>query len=96
MSGLKRDRISDDVQKPTKVLYPRNPDLDPQLVWRGKDEQDASDLEVPSVPIYIQEKIHPHAIIEDFNTCAIALSPPMTCYLGRVQWSYKSAMRTFT
>ncbi len=65
-----RDFVSEDVQKPTKVLYPRNPDLDPQLVWRGKDEQDASDLEVPAVPIYIQEKIHPHAIIEDFKRTA--------------------------
>lgn len=65
-----RDFVSDAVQKPTKVLYPRNPDLDPQLVWRGKDEQDASDLEVPAVPIYIQEKIHPHAIIEDFKRTA--------------------------
>ena len=65
-----RDFVSDDVQKQTKVLYPRNPDLDPQLVWRGKDEQDASDLEVPAVPIYIQEKIHPYAIIEDFNRTA--------------------------
>jgi adenine-specific DNA-methyltransferase len=65
-----RDFVSDDVQKQTKVLYPRNPDLDPQLVWRGKDEQDACDLEVPSVPIYIQEKIHPQAIIEDFKRTA--------------------------
>ncbi len=65
-----RDFVSEDVQQPTKVLHPRNPDLDPQLVWRGKDEQDASDLEVPAVPIYIQEKIHPYAIIEDFKRTA--------------------------
>ncbi|MDY0095300.1 MAG: site-specific DNA-methyltransferase [Candidatus Vecturithrix sp.] len=38
-----------------------------QLVWQGKDEQDRADLEVPVVPIYIQEKIHPHAIIEDIR-----------------------------
>ncbi|MBU0717645.1 MAG: site-specific DNA-methyltransferase, partial [Planctomycetes bacterium] len=31
---------------------------------------DASDLEVPAVPIYIQEKIHPCAIIEDFKRTA--------------------------
>jgi adenine-specific DNA-methyltransferase len=36
-------------------LYPRNPDLDPQLVWRGKDEQDSAPLRVETVPIYIQE-----------------------------------------
>ena len=48
-------------------LYPRDVSLDPQLVWKGKDEQDAQPLEVPVVPIYIQEKIHPQAIIEDLK-----------------------------
>lgn len=62
-----RDFMADDEKKPQKVLYPRDPSLDPQLVWQGKDEQDSQDLEVPAVPIYIQEKIHPHAIIEDFR-----------------------------
>lgn len=47
------------------MLYPRDPSLDPQLVWKGKDEQDRQPLEVPVVPVYIQEKIHPQAIIED-------------------------------
>lgn len=47
------------------VRYPRNTDLDPQLVWRGKDEQDWSDLVVPSPPLYIQEKVHPKALIDD-------------------------------
>jgi adenine-specific DNA-methyltransferase len=42
-----------DEQEPKMKLYPRNPDLVPQLVWRGKDEQDSQDLEVPMVPIYI-------------------------------------------
>ena len=36
-----------------KMLYPRDPSLDPQLVWKGKDEQDREDLAVPVVPIYI-------------------------------------------
>jgi adenine-specific DNA-methyltransferase len=62
-----RDFMADDEKKPQKILYPRDPSLDPQLVWQGKDEQDSQDLEVPAVPIYIQEKIHPHAIIEDFK-----------------------------
>ena len=52
--------------------YPRNPDLDPQLVWKGKDQQDSQPLELPAVPIYIQEKIHPQAIIEDFRRTAPA------------------------
>jgi len=47
------------------LLYARDPSLDPQLVWKGKDELDRSELTVPCVPIYIQEKIHPHAIIDD-------------------------------
>ena len=46
------------------MLYPRDPSLDPQLVWKGKDEQDREDLAVPVVPVYIQEKIHPQAIID--------------------------------
>jgi adenine-specific DNA-methyltransferase len=40
-------------KRPAIVRYPRDPSLDPQLVWKGKDEQDAADLEVPAVPIYI-------------------------------------------
>ena len=43
----------------------RNTDLDPQLVWRGKDEQDQSDLVVTAPPIFIQEKVHPRVLIED-------------------------------
>jgi adenine-specific DNA-methyltransferase len=38
---------------------------DAQLVWRGKDEQDWSDLVVTAPPLYIQDKIHPQAIIDD-------------------------------
>jgi adenine-specific DNA-methyltransferase len=49
------------------MLYPRDTTLDPQLVWKGKDEQDREGLSIPTVPIYIQEKIHPRAIIEDFK-----------------------------
>jgi adenine-specific DNA-methyltransferase len=48
-----------------RLRYPRNTDLDPQLVWRGKDEQDWSDLVVPVPPLYIQEKVHPKALIDD-------------------------------
>src|SRR5258708_35561192 len=43
----------------------RNRDLDPQLVWRGKDEQDWSDLVIQVPPIYIQEKVHPKVLIEN-------------------------------
>jgi len=51
---------------PIQVAYERrNRDLDPQLVWRGKDEQDWSDLVVSAAPLYIQEKVHPKALIDD-------------------------------
>lgn len=43
--------------------YQRNKDTDPQLFWRGKDGENRADLTVNTVPIYIQEKIHPEAII---------------------------------
>ena len=62
-----RDFVADDEAKPKAMLYPRDPSLDPQLVWKGKDEQDQQDLAVPVVPVYIQEKIHPHAIINDLQ-----------------------------
>ncbi|WP_207781385.1 site-specific DNA-methyltransferase [Novacetimonas pomaceti] len=54
-------------RKPKTLLYPRNPDLDPQLVWRGKDEQDRAALSVSAPPLYIQEKVHPQALIEDLK-----------------------------
>lgn len=40
---------------------------DAQLVWRGKDRQDWSDLVVNAPPLYIQEKVHPKAIIDDLK-----------------------------
>ncbi len=53
-------------QNPVRVAYERrNRDLDPQLVWRGKDEQDWSDLVVHAPPLYIQEKVHPKVLIDD-------------------------------
>jgi adenine-specific DNA-methyltransferase len=36
-----------------------------QLVWRGKDRQDWSDLVVQAPQLFIQEKVHPKAIIDD-------------------------------
>ena len=63
-----RDFMGDEEKNPKTVVYERDTSLDPQLVWKGKDEQDQKPLEVPTVPIYIQEKIHPHAIIENFRT----------------------------
>lgn len=59
------------VKEPIQAAYARrNPDLDPQLVWRGKDVLDWSDLIVEAPPLYIQEKIHPKALIEDLKRAA--------------------------
>ncbi|MCY4592262.1 MAG: site-specific DNA-methyltransferase [Alphaproteobacteria bacterium] len=53
---------------PIRVAYERrNRDLDPQLVWRGKDEQDMADLVVQAPPLYIQEKVHPKVLIDDLQ-----------------------------
>ncbi len=53
-------------QTPVRVAYERrNRDLDPQLVWRGKDEQDWSDLVVHAAPLYIQEKVQPKALVDE-------------------------------
>src|SRR5439155_5380363 len=51
----------------SELLFPRDPAADPQLVWRGKDEQDRGPLEVAAPPIYIQEKVHPKAIIQELR-----------------------------
>jgi adenine-specific DNA-methyltransferase len=59
-------------KQPTTLLYPRDPSLDPQLVWKGKDQQDREDLAVLSVPIYIQEHIAPKAIIDDLLAVSAA------------------------
>ena len=58
--------LPEETKHPVRVAYDRrNRDLDPQLVWRGKDEQDWSDLVVQAPPLYIQEKVHPKALIDD-------------------------------
>ena len=60
--------LEDDDRSPIEVAYARrNRDLDPQLVWRGKDEQDLSDLVVQAPPLYIQEKVHPKVLIDDLR-----------------------------
>ena len=66
--------IGDDIKAPVSVEYPRNApplsleteernaDLDPQLIWRGKS---TTPLEVQAPPLFIQEKVHPKALIDD-------------------------------
>src|ERR1051325_393058 len=74
--------VMDEAEKRAKpVRYPRNTDLDPQLVWRGKDDQDWSDLIVQAPPLYIQEKIHPKVLVDDLlrqsRERRAETSPPM-------------------
>ena len=74
--------MASEEQKPVRVAYARragamrplreetaarNTDLDPQLVWRGKDRQDWSDLVVHAPPLYIQEKVHPKVLVDDLK-----------------------------
>ena len=60
--------MREEEKTPVQLAYERrNRDLDPQLVWRGKDEQDWSDLIVQAPPLYIQEKVHPKVIIDDLK-----------------------------
>ncbi len=69
--------VSKEMKRPIQVAYERrNPDLDPQLVWRGKDVANWSDLVVEAPPLYIQEKIHPKAIIEDLKRSATRKAEP--------------------
>ena len=67
-----RDFVAEDEKAPKAILYPRDPSLDPQLGWKGKDEQDQAALEGPVVPIYIQEKVHPQALVENLRKTAKA------------------------
>ena len=63
-----RSVMAEDDGSPIEVAYARrNRDLDPQLVWRGKDEQDRHDLVVQAPPLYIQEKVHPKVLIDDLR-----------------------------
>jgi adenine-specific DNA-methyltransferase len=62
-----KDFVSEAAAAVAQVRYPRDPSLDPQLVWKGKDAPDAADLVADAPPIYIQEKIVPRALIEELR-----------------------------
>ena len=74
--------MTPEVEAIPKLRYPRDPSLDPQLVWKGKDEQDGEDLEVDAPPIYIQEKIDPRVLVENLRQTAKAgeLEPELTLF----------------
>ena len=70
--------MRDEELNPVRVAYERRSrDLDPQLVWRGKDGQDWSDLIVQAPPLYIQEKVHPKALIDDLIRLGSANGEPV-------------------
>ena len=58
--------LAEDDRSPIRIAYERrNRDLDPQLVWQGKDDQTKSELVVQAPPLFIQEKVHPKVLIDD-------------------------------
>jgi adenine-specific DNA-methyltransferase len=77
-----QDFVSEEVEQPTTLRYPRDPSLDPQLVWKGKDDTDGEDLAVEAPPIYIQEKIDPRVLVENLRRTAAAAhdEPELTLF----------------
>ena len=67
---MRRTSSTPEIEQPIPVRYPRDPTLDPQLVWKGKDALDSEDLVADAPPIYIQEKIDPRVIIENLRRTA--------------------------
>ena len=60
--------MAEDDRNPFTVAYERrNRNLDPQLVWRGKEEQNWSDLVVQAPTLFIQEKVQPKVLIDDLR-----------------------------
>jgi adenine-specific DNA-methyltransferase len=78
-----QDFVGDDVQAVQQLRWPRDPSLDPQLVWKGKDA-DADELIADAPPIYIQEKIDPRVLIENLRDTANRgdAEPEMTLFDG--------------
>src|SRR5205809_2950008 len=74
--------VQKEQESPRTARYRRNRDLDPQLVWRGKDEQDWSDLVVQAPPLYIQEKVHPKVLVDDLLRQTKAAQPATEEQLG--------------
>ena len=65
-----QDFVDPEIERPIPVRYPRDPSLDPQLVWKGKDALDSEDLVADAPAIYIQEKIDPRVLIENLRQTA--------------------------
>ncbi|MGI8603217.1 MAG: site-specific DNA-methyltransferase, partial [Verrucomicrobiales bacterium] len=85
-SAEQQSIIQKEHEQPKSIRYQRNTDLDPQLVWRGKDEQDWSDLVVHAPPLYIQEKVHPKVLIDDLLRHSAIHKPPSTNHSEQVEF----------
>ena len=48
-------------------LNRRDPDLDPQLVWRGKEAANLNGLCAKAPPLFVQERIYPRMLIEEMR-----------------------------
>ena len=75
--------VAKEQRDPIRVAYERrNKDRDPQLVWRGKDVERWGGLVVHVPPLYIQEKVHPKALIDDLlrrtRESGVKSLPPQT------------------
>ncbi|WP_448612145.1 site-specific DNA-methyltransferase [Geodermatophilus sp. URMC 60] len=64
-----QDFIDPEVEEIKHLRWDRDPSLDPQLVWRGKDDV-AEELLADAPPIYIQEKIDPRVLVENLRQTA--------------------------
>lgn len=69
-----------EAQQPRQLRYKRDPSLDPQLVWKGKDELDSEDLAADAPPIYIQEKIDPRVLIANLRSSGLRQPPELTLF----------------
>jgi adenine-specific DNA-methyltransferase len=76
--------VADEDTAVPKVVYERDPSLDPQLVWRGKYDRDVTELVADAPPIYIQEKIDPRVLVENLRRTAKAgeTEPELTLFDG--------------
>ena len=69
-TGELKPLVDDDTRRPIHVeIAERDPDLDPQLVWRGKRQ---GPLHVQAPPLYIQERIHPKHLIDELQRATAA------------------------
>jgi adenine-specific DNA-methyltransferase len=76
-----QDFVAPELSEVQQLRWDRDPSLDPQLVWRGKDDR-ADELVADAPPIYIQEKIDPRVLVENLRRTAAAgeLEPEATLF----------------